>query len=101
MEAYVQQFIELLLKTTPTQWMLAFFILLVTDVAWARYTVATHNSDNPHQASRWAVALFLLGGLAVVGYTTNPVLLLPSALGAYAGTYIGVWMKKKIPTNGS
>lgn len=73
------------------QWMAAFAIMAITDVCWALYT-KTASTGRPVKAAGWAVALFLLGGLAVVGYTTNPVLLAPSALGAFFGTYFGVKM---------
>jgi hypothetical protein len=41
-------------------------------------------------ASGWAVALFLLGAVTVLGYTKNRWLLIPAALGAFAGTWAGV-----------
>lgn len=85
---------EALLQSTVFQWIAAFLILTVTDICWAKYTI-TAGTNKPLPASLWAVALFLLGGLAVVGYTTNPVLLIPSAIGAFVGTYIGVWMENR------
>ena len=77
------------------QCLLAFIVMAVTDICWAKYTVAAAKDSSPKKAANWAVALFLLGGVAVVGYTTNPVLLLPSAAGAWVGTFIGVRMGKK------
>lgn len=71
------------------QWVLAFALMAITDICWAKYTV-TATSNSPGKAAGWAVALFLMGGVAVVGYTTNPWLLLPSAAGAAWGTYLGV-----------
>jgi hypothetical protein len=85
----IDQFLTLFFQTTPLQWLVAFLILTVTDVCWAKYTKNTAG-DNAVSAANWAVCLFLLGGLAVVGYTTNPVLLIPSAIGGWVGTYIGV-----------
>lgn len=79
----------------PVQWLVAFVVLAVTDICWAKYTVAAAQNNEPAHAACWAVALFLLGGLAVVGYTTNPLLLIPSAAGAFVGTYIGVCLSKK------
>jgi uncharacterized membrane protein YfcA len=85
-----------LLNNSPTlQWMLAFNVMAVTDVCWAMYTVAAAKDNSPVNAAAWAVALFLLGGIAVVGYTTNPVLLIPSAVGAFVGTYIGVKLSQR------
>jgi hypothetical protein len=95
----MQHVLDLLYQTTPLQWVVAFFILLVTDIAWAKYSIATAQDNNPTKAANWAVVLFGLGGLAVVGYTTNPILLLPSAVGAWCGTNLGVRMSKKKDTS--
>lgn len=92
----IQKFLELLYQTTMLQWLIAFAGLTLTDIAWARYTASTSASSNPHVAARWAVVLFGLGGSVVVQYTTNPVLLIPAAAGAYAGTYLGVRLTKRI-----
>lgn len=89
----IDQFVTLFLQTTPLQWVFAFLILTVTDICWAKYTKSAA-SNNAIPAANWAVCLFLLGGLAVVGYTTNPVLLIPSAIGGWVGTYTGVRLFK-------
>jgi hypothetical protein len=86
---------DFLTSASPYQWLLAFVVMAVTDVCWAMYTIATAQNKKPLHASAWAVALFLLGGLAVVGYTTAPILLLPSAVGAFVGTYAGVVLSKR------
>lgn len=80
--------------TSFWQWIGAFLVLAVTDVCWALYTKSAASS-NALPASCWAVALFVLGGMAVVGYTTHPILLIPSAVGAFVGTYLGVNLSKK------
>lgn len=81
-------FMALLLKSTPTQWLVSFIVLAVTDVCWALYTKATA-IGSPLASACWAVGLFVLGGGAVMGYISNPVLIIPSAFGAFVGTYIG------------
>jgi hypothetical protein len=70
-------------------WLFTFAAMLLTDLAWARYTIAA-NHHAPLQAGGWAVVLFLLGALTVLGYTKNKWLLIPAAAGAFAGTYLGV-----------
>lgn len=85
-----------LASASPLQWLIAFIALAITDVCWAFYVNAAARS--PLKASVWAVFLFLVGGIAVVGYTTNPVLLIPSAAGAFAGTYLGVLMSRRKET---
>lgn len=70
-------------------WLLAFVALFVTDVAWALY-VDQVKEGNALGASMWSLALFVVGALAVIGYTSDPWLLAPSAAGAFCGTYAGV-----------
>lgn len=76
-------------------WLVAFLALFATDVCWAVYVNQVKEGD-ALKSSAWAVALFLMGGVAVIGYTSDPILLLPSAAGAAAGTYAGVqWNKRR------
>lgn len=84
----------LIAQTTVVQWLVAFVLLAVTDVCWAFYTKATASSK-PFPAACWAVGLFMLGGSAVVTYTTNPALLIPAGFGAFVGTYLGASLGKK------
>jgi hypothetical protein len=72
-------------------WVVAFFSLFFTDLCWSAYVGAVRDSL-PLAASLWAVALFVFGAVAVLGYTKNKVLLIPSAAGAFAGTWLGVWL---------
>jgi hypothetical protein len=77
----------------PVKWLIAAALLAVTDLCWAFYV--NNAGKSPRSAAWWAVALFLLGGMAVVGYTAAPVLLIPSAIGAWIGTYIGCRVSQK------
>jgi hypothetical protein len=70
-------------------WAIAFCAMFLTDLCWAAY-VASVKAGAALAASAWAVALFLLGAVAVLGYTRDRWLLLPASLGACAGTYLGV-----------
>lgn len=78
---------------TAASALLAFLAMFATDYCWARYVTAAKDFD-PVRAGGWAVALFLLGAVAVIGYTSNPLLLLPAAVGAFAGTVAGVLMSR-------
>lgn len=71
-------------------WLLAFFALAALDLCWARYT-AHVTANRPLASASWSVLLFLLSGASIIGYTRDPLLLIPSAAGAFCGTYIGVW----------
>jgi hypothetical protein len=75
-------------------WIIAFFALFLTDVCWAKY-VTQVQSGAAFASSLWASALFLFGAVAVVAYTTNPWLLIPSAAGAFVGTYVSVWHDRR------
>lgn len=77
------------------QVVVAFFALVATDIFWAQY-VRKVADKLPLASSIWAVALFGSGAVAVIGYTANPWLVLPSAIGAFVGTYVAVWYEKKI-----
>jgi hypothetical protein len=70
-------------------WLGTFAAMVATDLCWVRYVIAA-NHRAPLEAGAWAVALFLLGALTVLGYTRDRWLLLPAAAGAFAGTYFGV-----------
>lgn len=72
---------------------LTFMMMVITDICWAVYIVKVQR-DLPVQAGLWAVGLFLTGAFAIVGYTTNPWLLIPAGLGAFTGTYLGVMYER-------
>lgn len=72
----------------------AFFAMFFTDIFYAYYIQSVQNG-RAVRASFWAAILYLAGSIVVLGYTNNPWLLIPSVLGAFAGTYIGVKYKPK------
>lgn len=74
---------------TAWRWIGAFLAMLASDFAWAAY-VAAVKAQTPFHAANWSVILFLLGAALVLGYTRDRTLLVPAALGAWAGTYLGV-----------
>lgn len=66
-----------------------FLALFALDFVWAKYThaLAAHQAI---PASAYASGIILLNGVAVIGYTSDPWLLLPAILGAFAGTYAAI-----------
>jgi uncharacterized membrane protein YfcA len=46
-------------------------------------------------ASSWAIVVTILGAFVVINYTTNHMMLIPAALGAFCGTYVGMKLRKK------
>ena len=71
------------------QFLGVFAALFALDFVWARYTFAL-NSKSVFGSSNYAAVLILLSGAAAVGYTSNPWLLIPAAMGAWCGTALAV-----------
>lgn len=69
--------------------LVVFAALFALDFVWARYTNAI-TAQRELAASLYAAALIILSGIAAVVYTTEPLMLVPAALGAFAGTYVAV-----------
>lgn len=66
-----------------------FALLFVLDFVWAAYTRATVDR-RPVAASHLALLIYLLGGLATLGWMNDPWLLAPACAGAWLGTYASV-----------
>lgn len=76
------------------EYITTFFALFFTDIFYTYYLRSViHNQ--PLKASMWAVVVFLLACVAVINYTTNHWLLIPAAIGAFSGTYVGMIIRKK------
>ncbi len=63
--------------------------MLLTDIVYTLLLKSVQN-DKPLAASIWASAITFLGGVAVINYTTNNMMIIPAVLGAFVGTYIGM-----------
>jgi hypothetical protein len=63
--------------------------MLFTDIVYTLLLKSVQN-DKPFAASIWASAITFLGGVAVINYTTNNMMIIPAVLGAFVGTYIGM-----------
>lgn len=70
-----------------------FVAIFVLDFVWARYTYAM-TQERPWAAGFYGAAIFLLSGFSVVQYTTNHWLLIPAAIGGFAGTFAAVKWKR-------
>ena len=70
-----------------TEWLAVFLIATSLDLAWSIYTrhLVTHRAG---PAAVWAALIALIIGANTILYTTNPWLLIPSATGAFVGTYV-------------
>jgi Na+/glutamate symporter len=67
----------------------AFFAMFFTDVFNAYYIQAIQQS-RALKATAWAAILYILAVSAFIGITYNNFLIIPAALGAFIGTYVGV-----------
>ena len=66
-----------------------FLSMFVTDVVYTQLLKSVQN-DKPFAASIWASAITFLGGIAIINYTNNNMMIIPAVLGAFAGTYVGM-----------
>ncbi len=69
--------------------LLVFLATAITDWVWARY-VGGIASQASLVAANWSVLVIVLGAFVVVSYVNDKRLILPAAIGAWIGTYIGV-----------
>ena len=71
-----------------------FFALFFTDIFYTYYLKSVQE-ERALRASCWAVLVFLVACFAVIEYTTNHMLLIPAALGAFCGTFVGMKIRKR------
>ena len=71
------------------EWVAIFLCLVIIDILYAVYTKQVQK-DNPFRSSFLASAIYLINAIVVLGFVNDPWLLIPAALGAFVGTYIGV-----------
>lgn len=76
-------------------WLLAFTAAALVDFAWV-FTVDSVRTQPPIQAAIASAYLFVLSGMATILYTHDKVLMIPSALGAAAGTFAAIgWIRRR------
>jgi hypothetical protein len=75
-------------------WLAVFVAMFVLDFVWVFYTKAVQR-HLPMPAALWATLILGLNGATQIGYITDHWLLLPTACGAFAGTYCAMkWSKR-------
>jgi hypothetical protein len=74
-------------------WIVTFLSLFVTDILYTYYLKAVQK-DEAFKASLWITVIFIVSCVAVIHYTTDRTLMIPAALGAFSGTYVGIKFKK-------
>jgi len=75
------------------EYIITFFAVFFTDIFYTYYLKAV-NDNQTMKASLWATIVFLIACVAVINYTTNYLLLIPAAVGAFTGTWVGMKLRK-------
>ena len=76
------------------EYVVTFFAVFFTDIFYTYYLRAVQE-EQTMKASLWASIVFIIACVAVINYTTNYWLLIPAGLGAFCGTYVGMFLRKR------
>ena len=77
-----------------TDYVLAFLAMFFTDVSYMYYLKSVQEGQVV-RASTWATVIYIVAAVAIIEYNTNHLLLIPAALGAFCGTFVGMKARKK------
>ena len=75
-------------------YIVTFLAVFFTDIIYTYYLKEVQN-NNRLKASFWATVVTATASIAVINYTENHWMLIPSLLGAFAGTWFGMKYKAK------
>jgi uncharacterized membrane protein YfcA len=67
----------------------SFTAMVLLDLVWVAYTKKVIK-NKPALAGMYASAIMLINAVVTISYVTDPWMLLPVALGAFVGSYVGV-----------
>ena len=73
---------------------LAFLSMFIVDFVNAIYIRHIQN-DSAIASASTSVFIFLVHSVAIIGYVGNNMILIPAGLGAFVGTFLGVFVNKK------
>lgn len=74
-------------------YLFVFVCVFAVDVLYTYYLKAVQE-DKPLIASSMAAIVYVLACVVVINYTTDNLLLVPAALGAFCGTFVGIKIRK-------
>lgn len=77
----------------PTAW-LVFWTYILVDIMYAYYIICV-GKRRPFRAAIVSSILYSLLAFGVVSYSQNIWYLVPLACGAFIGTFITVWLKRR------
>ena len=76
-------------------YVITFFAVFFTDIIYTFYLKSVQ-LNNIWKACFWATVVTATASIAVINYTENHMMLIPSLLGAFVGTWFGMkYMKKE------
>ena len=78
-------------------YLITFAAVFSTDVLYIYFMKAVQH-DRPWQASFWSVVVTFTASITVINYTEDHWNLIPALIGAFFGTYVGMWVKKRQST---
>jgi hypothetical protein len=76
-----------------TAYLVTFLAVFVTDLLYV-YFVKSIQQNQPISAGLWSMVVTLTASIAVINYTEDHYALIPALIGAFAGTWLGMKIKK-------
>jgi len=76
-----------------TAYVVTFLAVFATDLLYV-YFVKSIQQDQPLSAGLWSMVVTLTASIAVINYTEDHYAIIPALLGAFAGTWVGMKIKK-------
>ena len=74
-------------------YIITFIAVFFVDIFYTYY-IKSVNESKALNASFWGAVVWLIGSLAVIEYTAYHWLLIPACMGAFAGTFVGIKIRK-------
>jgi uncharacterized membrane protein YfcA len=75
-------------------YVVTFLAVFVTDLLYV-YFVKSIQQDQPISAGLWSMVVTLTASVAVINYTEDHYALIPALIGAFAGTWVGMKIKRQ------
>ena len=75
-------------------YVVTFLAVFATDLLYV-YFVKSIQQDQPLSAGLWSMVVTLTASVAVINYTEDHYALIPALLGAFAGTWVGMKIKRQ------
>ena len=75
-------------------YVVTFLAVFATDLLYV-YFVKSIQQDQPLSAGLWSMVVTLTASVAVINYTEDHYALIPALIGAFAGTWVGMKIKRQ------